>query len=375
MWYRVPLFQRLAQSKNIEFVFTRIQAADVYREVSDLKITGMEHISYRILPPGRHAINWNVCKLAHSEQYTTLELPSIDSREEYIEALISAICAKRKGAHVVLFTEYWEAFAHQALAAGDLGIYHSAFAARRIMAEKRLQIRILKHFVDGFIVPGTNARNYLLGCGVQCNKIYTAPDASEVALPPDYQPASLGSKRVLFFGRLVPCKGVIVVLKALVLLKQRNLNPDVLICGDGELKKDLEEFAHNHALYSVHFAGAISQDDRAEYYSHAGIFVLPNVESEAWGLSVNEAMQFGQAVILTQATGCAPDLVREGKNGFIVPAGNAEALADALEMLLKDEEKRIHAQNLSRVIIRNYTYDKMSKGFLKAFDACERRRK
>ena len=60
--------------------------------------------------------------------------------------------------------------------------------------------------------------------------------------------------------------------------------------------------------------------------------MLPS-ESETWGLTVNEAMACGLPAIVSDAVGCAPDLIEDGKTGFTYPIGNVAALAERLEQM------------------------------------------
>ena len=59
------------------------------------------------------------------------------------------------------------------------------------------------------------------------------------------------------------------------------------------------------------------------------MFVLPS-DAEPWGLIVNEVMNAAKPVIVTDQVGAAPDLVRDGENGYVVPVGDTDALARRL---------------------------------------------
>ena len=83
----------------------------------------------------------------------------------------------------------------------------------------------------------------------------------------------------------------------------------------------------------MHLAGFLNQSELPEAYVAADVFCLPSVLHETWGLVVNEALNFGLPVVVSDKVGCAADLVRPGWNGFVVPAGQPGPLADALEQL------------------------------------------
>lgn len=69
----------------------------------------------------------------------------------------------------------------------------------------------------------------------------------------------------------------------------------------------------------------------------AAVFVLPS-RHEPWGLIVNEVMNAGRAVIVSDEVGCQPDLVEDGIEGCVFPAGDVAALTDALRRVLATPE-------------------------------------
>jgi glycosyltransferase involved in cell wall biosynthesis len=70
------------------------------------------------------------------------------------------------------------------------------------------------------------------------------------------------------------------------------------------------------------------------FFDLATVFVLPS-RHEPWGLIVNEVMNAARPAIVSDDVGCAPDLIDDGDNGCIVPVGDVDALARALERVLE----------------------------------------
>ena len=97
--------------------------------------------------------------------------------------------------------------------------------------------------------------------------------------------------------------------------------PYLLFVGDGDQRGPLEEVAREMQLDAVRFLGFKNQSELPAYYDLCEVFVLPSV-FEPWGLAVNEVMNAGRAVIVSDQVGCGPDLVRNGENGFIFEAGD-----------------------------------------------------
>ncbi len=87
---------------------------------------------------------------------------------------------------------------------------------------------------------------------------------------------------------------------------------------------------------AIEFLGPITMQRMPEVYRQASVFVFPSL-SDGFGLVVPEAMASGLPVIVSDHTGAA-DLVTEGEDGFVVPAGDADAIADRLRLLEADPD-------------------------------------
>lgn len=97
--------------------------------------------------------------------------------------------------------------------------------------------------------------------------------------------------------------------------------------GDGPIKRQLITLADQLGVSpSVEFASAKNIDDLRNEYLNASCLILPS-RSEPWGLVVNEALSYGCPVIVSHRCGCVPELVLDGKTGYIFECGNIEQLA------------------------------------------------
>jgi glycosyltransferase involved in cell wall biosynthesis len=94
--------------------------------------------------------------------------------------------------------------------------------------------------------------------------------------------------------------------------------------------------------------------------------VLPSRLHETWGLVVNEAMNFALPVVVSDKVGCAPDLVQDGENGFVVAAGQAEALAAAVRKLVESPDLRRTMGGRSRERIDRWHYGLAADGIVQA---------
>ncbi|MEO8192487.1 MAG: glycosyltransferase family 4 protein [Gemmatimonadales bacterium] len=101
--------------------------------------------------------------------------------------------------------------------------------------------------------------------------------------------------------------------------------------GDGPLRQELAAAVRQRHLEDrVRIAGFVNQADLPRWYAAADCMVLPSDSRETWGLAVNEALASGMPVIVSDAVGCAPDLVIDGQNGKVFTFGDAAALSRAM---------------------------------------------
>jgi glycosyltransferase involved in cell wall biosynthesis len=118
--------------------------------------------------------------------------------------------------------------------------------------------------------------------------------------------------------------------------------PVLLMVGDGELRPALEKLASEVAPGAVKFLGFQNQTRLPALYDLCDAFVLPSV-FEPWGLVVNEVMNAGKPVIVSDQVGSGADLVEPGVNGEVFRAGGEADLAAKLRPWLVDAEKRQQA--------------------------------
>jgi glycosyltransferase involved in cell wall biosynthesis len=114
-----------------------------------------------------------------------------------------------------------------------------------------------------------------------------------------------------------------------------------LLVGDGKLRKDMEEMVTKKGLPAF-FTGFLNQKEIVFAYSAASVLVLPSNGEETWGLVVNEAMVCEVPVIISDQVGCGPDLVIEGKTGFVYQCGQIDTLAGLM--------KRFQSSGLSQTM-------------------------
>src|SRR5436309_15882902 len=111
--------------------------------------------------------------------------------------------------------------------------------------------------------------------------------------------------------------------------------------------------------------GGLTEDELARRYVEADVFALLS-RQETWGVVVNEAAASGLPLVLSARVGAAYDLLRDGENGFLVPADDVAAAADALRRLADDPELRSRMGARSRDLVREWGYAPSVENFVAA---------
>ncbi len=165
----------------------------------------------------------------------------------------------------------------------------------------------------------------------------------------------------LFSAKLVARKDPLTLLKAYRQMKHRQ-RASVVFMGEGEQRPMLERFAQQHGLQSdVRFTGFVNQRDIPKMYAMSDVFVLPSVY-EPRGAVINEAMACGLPVIVTDRCGSIGDIVLEGENALIYPAGDAAALAHSMDEITSNESLRERMARRSVEIIHDWDFARGVKG-------------
>ncbi len=139
----------------------------------------------------------------------------------------------------------------------------------------------------------------------------------------------------------------------------------LLIVGEGEERAALEERVRQSGLSSIRFLGFKNQTELPRYFDLCDVFVLPSV-GESWGLIVNEVMNAGRPVIVSDQVGCQTDLVHDGFNGLVFPALDVAALAGCLRPLIEDPGLRASMSENSLRIISRHGFEENIAGLRQA---------
>jgi starch synthase len=165
------------------------------------------------------------------------------------------------------------------------------------------------------------------------------PESKLICTPPGvnlkrFGPPEIKEKkgifRVLFVGQITIRKGVHLLAEA---FKKAKLPNSELVLAGG-ISKPTKALIDEMNVPNLQFLGPVPNAELASVYSTASVFVMPSLE-DGFGMVALEAMACGCPVIISSNAGAA-DLVNEGVNGYVVPAGDVDAIVERLEQLYRD---------------------------------------
>jgi glycosyltransferase involved in cell wall biosynthesis len=350
--YQAPLLRRLAQEPDIDLTVF-FWSDHTAKEYTDEGFGGvqvkwdvplLEGYKYEFLPIVRHSTEITFCAPINRGFYRALEKGRFDAIWLHgywnINCLLTMVAAKLLGIPLLERAE------------GTL-IDHPR--SRFKLAIKRAFFSIIRHFIHAVLPISSRNKDYWVH--------YLGPDFPSFMVPYAVdnayfqrmsaiasqsreelrQQLNLEPNRpiILYASKLISRKRCIDLIDAYLGIKPLagGKRPYLLIVGDGSERATCEARVRAVGELSVHFLGFQNQSQLARFFDLCDLFVLPSVY-EPFALIVNEVMNAGRTIIISDEVGCQPDLVADGVNGRVFPAGNVAALRAALESVLGEPEVR-----------------------------------
>jgi glycosyltransferase involved in cell wall biosynthesis len=272
----------------------------------------------------------------------------------YAAAAAAATAARRPLVAKLVSDPAYERARRYGLFSGTLEAFQ-AERSGRARPLKQLRTAALRR-ASRIIVPSRYLAEIAGGWGLDRSRIEVLTNPAPP--PGNVEPAELAAGTFVFVGRLTEQKALPIALAALQEVPEARL----VLVGDGPERKSLERRVLDLGLADrVRFVGSLPREDALGYLAGARAAVL----SSAWENlphAAVEALSVGTPVVST-AVGGVPEVVRDGENGLLVPAGDVPALAAALRRMLDDDELRdrlaAEAQPSVVAIGRDATYERL----------------
>jgi glycosyltransferase involved in cell wall biosynthesis len=367
--YQDPLFRLLAAEPDIdlEVLYCSRHGLEAFRD-ADMATTLSWDIDLLGYP---HRFLWNATKDLN-RGFWRLVNPGI------VRALV------RGRYDAVIFMTGWGSFT-ALLGMLTCRLFHipffvygdSSFPPAEDSVRRRLRaglMRMLFSITTGFMTSGALNADYYRHYGADPRRFFLLPwaidnerFARESALAPGEREELRARYGIapdavvfLFSAKLVERKDPFALLKAYERMRRRE-RAAVVFMGDGVLREPLERYARDHALGGARFTGFVNQTAIPKHYAMADVFVLPSTY-EPRGAVINEAMACGLPVVVTDRCGSLGDIVLDGDNAFVYPAGDAEALANIMDRLAEADALRARMAERSREIIATWDYRRGVEG-------------
>jgi glycosyltransferase involved in cell wall biosynthesis len=276
---------------------------------------------------------------------------------------LAMLAAKRLGMKVLLRDE--------ATSLGSKRGFAKRFAKRAFFAW-------LGRVVDAFLTIGTLNRDYYRQNGIAEEHLFPMPYAVDNGLFRSRAKQAVAHREelrkslqlktgrpiVLFAGKLIQRKRPGDLLDAYAQMLRGGwaaTTPYLLYIGEGQLRKQLEARVAALGLHSVKFLGFKNQSELPAFYDLCDVFVMPTVY-EPWGLVVNEVMNAGRAVVVSNEVGCSADLVENGVNGLVFHARDVPDLSRALSEILVDPIRLAQMGTRSLERINQWSFEEDVEG-------------
>lgn len=223
---------------------------------------------------------------------------------------------------------------------GDSNILGDTTRGVKRLLKNLLLPRLIKRCAA--ILPcGSSGKRFFLRYGAREDRTFLCPADPDYTLIDGPDPGLMKAvgeryrldparRRIICCARLVALKRYDAAIDAFAALADERPDWDLVIVGDGEMREAWQARVPERLKGRVIWTGFIKDPaETAALYRWSHVFVHPG-DYEAWGVVVLEAAAAGLAMIVSNVVGAAPDLVRDGENGRLVPPGDAAAVEKAL---------------------------------------------
>lgn len=252
-------------------------------------------------------------------------------------------------------------------------VTHDQWVKRTLFKEKLKSILLPR--ADATLGAGEDSRSYAIRYGTAPERAWILGHSIDVqhfvasrrraiqARSETRAALKLKGTTFIYVGRLWSGKGLQYLMKAFERV-QRNVDVDVslLIVGDGPDEVGLQQLCRDRGLRNVVFAGFRDKSELPELLAASDVFVFPTL-GDPYGLVVDEAMATSLPIISTLAAGEIADRVKEGINGYLVPAADASSFADRMLALVSKQELRERMGAASARLVEGHTPEKWARDF------------
>ncbi len=238
---------------------------------------------------------------------------------------------------------------------------------------KAVHTFILKRAFHVTCVSADLANSLMNNWGVAHDKISVIPNGYDAELVQRLRSRKVDprSKTLIFVGSLRPVKDPLTLLRAIKIVMNERAEVHLYVVGDGILKPQLERFCFQNNLHNVFFLGELPHEKALELMSHSDILLLTSTD-EGLPTVIVEAMALGKCVIAT-CVGGVPEVIRDGKNGILVPPSAPNEMARAIIELLDKPEIRKEISETAVKDIEGFSWDRITSEYMKIYEKAKQK--
>lgn len=183
-----------------------------------------------------------------------------------------------------------------------------------------------------------------------------------------------GKINILFVGRIEERKGLIYLLKAFKILTKKFSNLRLIVVGEGDLKKECQDYVKKENLKNVCFEGEKTGKELSSYYASCDIFCAPSIFGESFGIVLLEAMACQKPIVAFANQGYKEFLKGKKAERFLAKNGDWKDLAKKIEILIKDEKLRREMGNWGEKEAKKYSWSKIVSQVLDFYQLCRQKK-
>lgn len=338
--YQAPLFRELAQRCDVHVYFAhrqtpQAQAAAGFGVAFEWDVDLLSGYAHSFLP--------NVASRSDTGSFRGCDTPAIagDIKEGGFDAFLVM------GWHLKCFWQAIRACQRQGvpvMVRGDSQL--GTLRSRLKQAVKAVLYPWVIRQFDACLYVGQRNREYLEHYGARADRLFFAPHCvdtqafASAAARIDREAVRAGwglspdDRAVLFAGKLVGRKRPADLVRAVAQLRLQGQRAKLVWAGDGPDRRALQALGELLGVPMV-FLGFCNQSQLPGVYRSADVLALPSDGSETWGLVVNEAMACGTPCVVSDACGCAPDMIIPSVTGAVFELGDMDSLSKKLSSALR----------------------------------------
>ncbi len=244
---------------------------------------------------------------------------------------------------------------------------------------RKMETKVLKA-ADSVICISETLRQEAISRGVLEDKISVVPNAVDIETHREeselfnlMKEELQGLPVVGYIGSLRELEGVDLTAKAVSILKEQGVDVNFFVLSSESGQAELRDYCQSLGIADKsHIVGPVPHQQVAPFYDLIDVFVVSRPDTRVARLVTPlkpfEAMRSGRAVVMSDLPALA-EIIEDGKTGCLYPAGDAQALSNAIHELLDDDSKRVEIGNNARSwITKNRTWNSVTEKMIEVYD-------